>query len=81
VNVSIYIGDAPYQKLHLISRAAIHDWKWILNTLGMMEYAGDLAWIVDAIGLLTCITGIGIGFYFIVRKSLPIFFHKIKDAA
>jgi hypothetical protein len=80
VNVSIYIGDAPYQKLHLISRAAIHDWRWILNSAGMMEYAGDIAWIVNATGLLTCIAGIGIGFYFIIHNSLPIFLQKEKGS-
>jgi hypothetical protein len=81
VNVSIYIGDAPYQKLHLISRAAIHDWKWLLNYTGMMEYASDLAWIANMIGLLTCIIGIGIGFYFIIHNSIPIFLHKTKSAS
>ena len=70
VNVSIYIGDAPYQRLHLISRAAIHDWKWLLNYTGTMEYAGDLAMIVNIIGLLTCCIGIGIGFYFMTHDSL-----------
>jgi hypothetical protein len=43
VNVSIYIGDAPYLKLRLISKAAIHDWRWLLNRTEMMEYAGDIA--------------------------------------
>jgi hypothetical protein len=70
VNVSIYIGDAPYQRLHLISRAAIHDWKWLLNYTGTMEYAGDIAGTVNAVGLLTCCIGIAIGFYFITHDSL-----------
>jgi hypothetical protein len=73
MNVSIYIGDAPYQRLHLISRAAIHDWKWLLNYTGTMEYAGDLAMIVNIIGLLTCCIGICVGFYFITRDSIRMF--------
>ncbi|MBN1397798.1 MAG: hypothetical protein JXA06_07190 [Bacteroidetes bacterium] len=72
VNVSIYIGDAPYQRLQLISRGLIHDWRWIFNRTGMMEYAGDLASIVNAIGILMCIIGIGIGIYFIVKDCINI---------
>ena len=53
INVSIYIGDAPLQRLQLISRGAIHDWRWILNHTGMIEYAGDIT------GLFICYTGIG----------------------
>jgi hypothetical protein len=64
VNVSIYIGDAPYKRLHLISSAAIHDWRWLLSYTGTMEYAEDIAMIVNVTGLLTCCIGIGIGFYF-----------------
>jgi hypothetical protein len=67
VNVSIYIGDAPYQRLRLISRAAIHDWRWLTGT---MEYAEDIAVIVNITGLLTCCIGIGIGFYFATHDSL-----------
>ncbi|MGA3285971.1 MAG: hypothetical protein ABSD46_00940 [Bacteroidota bacterium] len=64
MNVSIYIGDAPYKRLHLISSAAIHDWRWLLSHTGTMEYAEDIAMIVNVTGLLTCCIGIGIGFYF-----------------
>jgi hypothetical protein len=75
VNVSIYIGDAPYRQLHLISRAAIHDWRWLLEYTGMMEYAGDLASGVNALGILVCCIGIGTGFYFtgkdFIRLSPP----------
>jgi hypothetical protein len=74
VNVSIYIGDAPYLRLHLISKAAIHDWQWILNHAGMMEYAGDIAGTVNIFGLFTCCIGIGIGCYFVIKDSLPLFF-------
>ena len=70
MNVSIYIGDAPYQRLHLISRAAIHDWKWLLNNTGTMKYAEDIAGTVNAFGLLICCIGIGIGFYFITHDLL-----------
>ncbi len=32
INVSIYIKDAPYQKLNLISKGLIHDWHWLLSS-------------------------------------------------
>jgi hypothetical protein len=73
INVSIYIGDAPYQRLHLISRAAIHDWKWLLNYTGTMEYAGDIAATVNTFGLFICCLGIGVGFYFAIRDSFQLF--------
>ena len=69
VNVSVYIGDAPYQRLQLISHAAIHDWRWLFDYTGMMEYAEDIAAGVNFVGLMTCIIGIGIGFYFIIQES------------
>jgi hypothetical protein len=72
VNVSIYIGDAPYQRLHLISRAAIHDWRWLLNYTGTMEYAGDFALAVNAFGLFICCIGIGTGFFFVARDFLQL---------
>jgi hypothetical protein len=73
VNVSIYIGDAPYQRLQLISRYAIHDWRWLLNYMGMMEYAEDIAGGVNALGLVICIIGISLGFYFVIRKIIELF--------
>jgi hypothetical protein len=71
-NVSIYIGDAPYLKLHLISKDAIHDWRWLLIHAGGLEYAEDIAMIVNITGLLTCCIGIGIGLYFVIRDSLQL---------
>jgi hypothetical protein len=72
VNVSVYIEDAPYQRLQLISRAAIHDWRWLFNYTGMMEYAEDIAAGVNIVGLITCTIGIGIGFYFVVHESIQL---------
>ena len=70
VNISIYIGDAPYRRLHLISRAAIHDWHWLLNYTGTMDQAEELARGINSIGLIACITGIGIGLYFTVQQYI-----------
>lgn len=78
VNVSIYIGDAPFQRLHLISRHAMHDWRWLLGYTGTLEYAGDLAAIVNVIGILTCSAGIGIGI-FVAARDARFVFHFIKN--
>ncbi len=73
VNISIYIGDAPFQRLHLISRYAIHDWRWILGYTGTLEYAEDFSSAVNAAGIITCLAGIGIGIYFAVRDGTTAF--------
>jgi hypothetical protein len=70
VNVSIYIGDAPYQRLQLISRGAIHDWRWILNQTGMMDCAADIALIVNTMGLFICCIGIAIGIYIVIKDCI-----------
>jgi len=72
VNVSVYVGDAHYQRLQLISRATIHDWRWLFNYTGMIEYAEEIAIGVNFIGLIICVVGIGIGFYFVVRESIQL---------
>ncbi len=59
VNVSIYIRDAPYQRLHLIGKGLIHDWHWILNgDPDVSELLGDAAF---GIGLLVCAAALGLG--------------------
>ncbi|MCX6122241.1 MAG: hypothetical protein NTX44_11585 [Ignavibacteriales bacterium] len=72
VNVSIYIGDAPYQRLQLISRGAIHDWRWLFNYTGLMEYAEAIAAGVNVLGLITCVAGIGVGFYYVVHTAIQL---------
>jgi hypothetical protein len=64
VNVSIYIGDAPDQKLPLISHAVLHDWHWILGHADMMDSAGDIASVVNILGIICCCAGIGLGLWF-----------------
>jgi len=66
VNASVYIGDAPYKKLKLVSSGAIHDWNWIFTRLDMMEYAESIASIVNVLGIFTCIIGIVSGFIILV---------------
>ena len=67
VNVSVYIADAPYRRLKLISDNAIHDWNWILNRAGMMDASGTIARIVFVAGIASCAGAVFTALYFAVR--------------
>ncbi len=67
INVSVYIGDAPYKRLQLISDSAIHDWNWIFNQAGMMDSAGTISDIVLTAGIISCCTAVGTAVYFLFR--------------
>ncbi len=62
VNVSVYIKDAPYRHLRLISPGLIHDWWWLLN--GDPDTAEPLGEIVFILGLLICLAAVALGVYF-----------------
>lgn len=66
VNISIYIADAPYRKLKLISSSALHDWHWILKKMDMMEDAETIASVMNAFGIFICIVGIISGLIILV---------------
>ena len=66
INVSVYIGDAAYKRLHLISDSAIHDWNWIFNHAGLMNSAGTISSIVLALGIFSCGGAVGTAVYFLI---------------
>lgn len=68
VNVSVYIMDAPYRRLPLISKYAAHDWGYITDTLGVTHYAEDFGLVVQILGILVCLGGMGTGIYLVVQK-------------
>jgi hypothetical protein len=61
INVSVYVGDAPYRRLRLISSGALHDWYTILSRLGMIESAETIASIVYIGGIILIIGSIAAG--------------------
>ncbi len=65
VNVSVYMKDAPYRKLHLISKGAIHDWGYLFA--GHTEDALLPAELVCGTGLLLCGLSVGAGIYFAIK--------------
>jgi hypothetical protein len=79
VNVSIYIGDAPYQQLRLISRHLLHDWHWIFQRLDMMEDAETVASLVNIFGILLCTAGLGIGLWFVFKDIRKIIAENFKS--
>ena len=68
VNISVYIMDAPYRRLPLISKYAAHDWGYITDTLGVTHYAEDFGLAVKIFGILVCLGGIGTGITLVVQK-------------
>jgi hypothetical protein len=67
VNVSVYIGDAPYRRLPLISDSAIHDWNWIFRDLGNMELAGPVSTFVLVLGLVACSGSVMVATYYLIK--------------
>ncbi len=65
LNVSVYIGDAPYRKLKLISRGLVHDWNWLLSN--NLELAAPLATTVSILGLLLCTASLIAGVVYAIR--------------
>jgi len=65
VNVSVYIADAPYRRLPLISDSALHDWNWIFNHLGNMELASPVSSVVFITGLAACAGAVITAGYFL----------------
>ena len=67
-DASVYIADAPYQRLELIGGE--HDWAYVLGTQGLhrMHQAAQIASTVRNIGLLILIVAIGLGISGLVRS-------------
>ncbi len=73
VNVSVYIGDAPYRRLPLISDSAIHDWNWIFNHIGDMGLAEPVSTVVFVLGLISCAGAVIVAGYFLFRDFVDTF--------
>ncbi len=74
--ISRYIGDARAQQLPLFTPqtafggpAAIHDWNYILGTLGLLPFDRVLAALVFAAGLLVMAAAVGGCVLAVVRRS------------
>ncbi len=62
LNVSIYIQDAPFKRLRLITPNLIHDWNWLLrDNLGSAETIADIVYVI---GIVVCFGAVILGFIF-----------------
>ena len=53
INISVYVDDANKMKLRIIGGA--HDWNWILNKVGMIEYAEEIGYVFVGFAVLSFI--------------------------
>jgi hypothetical protein len=60
-NVTMYIRDAPYRRLHLLGRGLIHDWHWLLN--GDPDAAELLGGMMFGLAVFVCLAAIGLGIW------------------
>lgn len=52
INVSVYAGDAIKMELPLLGGdSSIHDWNFILNTLGLIRYTDQISTAIFALGV------------------------------
>jgi len=65
VNVSVYIQDAPFRKLHLIGKGLIHDWWWLLG--GEESVSAPLSEAVFVLGIAVCGTAIAGGVFYAIK--------------
>ena len=74
VNVSVYMSDAPFRRLPLISKYATHDWGYITDTLGVTHLAEDFGLAVKILGILVCLGGLGVGIFIVIQRIREEFF-------
>jgi hypothetical protein len=73
INVSVYIADAPKTQLTLISKHALHDWRWLCTQMDNVESAPDIAAVVAFLGAMSLLGAIGVTVYFIIRDVRELF--------
>ncbi len=66
LNVSVYAGDAIKMQLDLLGGDnVIHDWNYLLSTLGLLRYTDTIASMIYVIGLVTIIVGTVLSLYYL----------------
>ncbi len=61
INISVYVDDANKMKLKIIG--GIHDWNWILNQIGLIEYSTEIGYLFVVLSILTFIVMFIIPYY------------------
>jgi hypothetical protein len=80
-DVSVYIADAPYERLELIGGE--HDWAYILGSDGLdrMHDAARLASNVRGLGVLVLLGAVAVAVVGLVRSTGPSAPEPVPDAA
>ncbi len=58
MNVSVYVSDAIYMQLPLLGGGgenSIHDWNYILNSFGILQYTHSISSVLYILGISTII--------------------------
>ncbi len=54
INISVYAADASARKLHLLGGNKVyHDWNWILNQMGLLNYDTEIGYFIFSLGIIT----------------------------
>ena len=65
INVSIYAGDSIKMQLPLLGGDSVmHDWNYLLSTLGIFKWTPEVAGILSTTGFLVIVLGILLSCYF-----------------
>ncbi len=66
INVSVYAGDAVAMQLPLLGGdSVIHDWHYLLSTLGVLGWTPAIASALSTLGFFTILSGILLSCMFI----------------
>lgn len=69
MNVSIYIKDAILMQLPLLGGdSVIHDWNYILNHLGILQYTSNIASIFYYTGIVFIYIGVLSSVYYAIKN-------------
>lgn len=63
INISVYVDDANKMKLKIIG--GVHDWNWILNRIGLIEFAEEIGLIFVGLSIITFIIMFFVPYFFI----------------
>lgn len=76
INVSVYAADAFKMQLPLLGGDnAIHDWNWILGTLGLLRHAEQIAGIIKTLGWTAIIVALVLSIYYALAKDEKILYN------
>ena len=65
LNVSIYAGDAINMNLDLLGGdSVIHDWNYLLDTVGILKYTGTIASMIYFLGIINISLGSVFSIYY-----------------